>query len=71
MSYHDLSDSGMTPEAMRDEATRICDIIRPMVGDYTMRQNELKFVLDIADKRKPVNTKQLFWLRDLMGKYCQ
>lgn len=69
MSYHDLSDSGMTPEAMRDEATRICDLIRPAVGDYTMRQNELKFVLEIADKRKPVSVKQLFWLRDLKDKY--
>ena len=69
MSYHDLSDSGMTPEAMRDEATRICSMILPAVGDYTMKQKELKFVMDISDRRKPVTVKQLFWLRDLLGKY--
>ncbi len=34
-----------------------------------MKQHELKFVMDIADKRKPVSTKQLFWLRDLKDKY--
>ena len=69
MSYHDLSDSGMSDQDRRDEATRLCDMIRPAVGDYTMRQHELKFVMDIADKRKPVSTKQLFWLRDLKDKY--
>ena len=69
MGYNDLSESGMTPEDMRAEATRICDMIRPAVGDFTMKQNELKFVMDIADKHKPVSTKQLFWLRDLKDKY--
>lgn len=69
MSYHDLSDSGMKSQDMRDEATRICEMILPAVGDYTMKQNELKFVMDISDKRKPVTTKQLFWLRDLKDKY--
>lgn len=69
MSYHDLSDSAMTPQEMRAEATRICEMILPAVGDYTMKQNELKFVMDISDKRKPVTTKQLFWLRDLKDKY--
>jgi hypothetical protein len=69
VSYHDLSDSGMTLEAMRDEATRICNMLLPAVGDYTMAQKELKFVMDISDKRKPVTTKQLFWLRDLKDKY--
>jgi hypothetical protein len=69
MSYHDLSDSGMSDQDRRAEATRICGMILPAVGDYTMKQKELKFVMDIADKRKPVSTKQLFWLRDLKDKY--
>lgn len=69
MGYNDLSDSGMTEAERRDEATRICNIVLPSVGDYTMKQNELKFMLDISDKRKPVSTKQLFWLRDLKDKY--
>ena len=33
------------------------------------KQKELKFVMDIYDRRKPVTVKQLFWLRDLLGKY--
>lgn len=69
MGYNPLSESGMSPEDMRTEASRICDMIRPAVGDYDMRAHELKFVMDIADKRKPVSTKQLFWLRDLKDKY--
>lgn len=69
MSYHDLSDAGMTAEDRRAEASRICDMILPAVGDYTMKQHELKFVMDIADKNKPVSTKQLFWLRDLKDRY--
>jgi hypothetical protein len=69
MGYNSLSESGMTAEDMRIEATRICDMILPAVGDYTMKRHELKFVMDISDKRKPVSTKQLFWLRDLKDKY--
>jgi hypothetical protein len=69
MGYNDLSDSGMTDVERRDEATRICNLVLPNVGDYTMSQKELKFMMDIADKSKPVSTKQLFWLRDLKDKY--
>lgn len=69
MGYNDLSESGMTAEERRNEATRLCNMIRPTVGDYTMKQHELKFVMDIADGSKPVSTKQLFWLRDLKDKY--
>lgn len=71
MGYNDLSESGMTADERRAEATRICGMILPKVGDYTMNQNELKFVMDISDSRKPVSTKQLFWLRDLKSKYLE
>ncbi len=67
MSYHNLSDSGMSSDAMRQEATRIVNMFPASVPG--MQEHEAKF---IADMRKPyrfVNTKQIFWLRDLKDKY--
>ena len=68
MSYHDLSDSGMDANARRQEATRILGII----GDQMVKEmhaHEAKFIRDMRDEHRPVNTKQLFWLRDLKDKY--
>jgi hypothetical protein len=68
MSYHDLSDSTLTADERRAEATRIIEVI----GDQMikeMRSHEAKFVRQMEDEDVPVSVKQLFWLRDLKDKY--
>lgn len=67
MSYHDLSDSGMTPEERRAEATRIVNMISDRSEE--MKSHERQFVEKMADDSEWVSTKQLFWLRDLKEKY--
>lgn len=68
MSYHDLSDSGMTADDRRSEANRILG----MIGDQMekeMHAHEAKFVRQMRQPHVPVSTKQIFWLRDLKDKY--
>ncbi len=67
MSYHDLSDSGMTASERRSEASKIFD----MICDYSekMTPAERKFVDQMGDDFAPVSHKQIFWLRDLKDKY--
>ncbi len=70
MSYHDLSDSGMSDSDRRAEATRILQKHR--LAEQVREEgtpNEIEFVKKVGDERQPVSTKQLFWLRDLMEKY--
>lgn len=70
MGYHDLSDSGMTPEARREEADRLVKIITESgrsVWVYSLSAKEQNFV-DEMDMGGPVSTKQLFWLRDIKDK---
>jgi hypothetical protein len=69
LSYNNLSESGMTFDERRAEATRIV----AMIEDYTeqMTAVERRFVMQIADESAPVSTKQLFWLRDLKSKYAE
>lgn len=64
MSYNDLSDSGMTDAARRDEATRLVKIIKGFdVSFFELR--EIHFVNEIENPWRPVSHKQLFWLRDI------
>ena len=68
MSYHDLSDSTLTTDERRAEATRIVGII----GDQMIKEmlaHEAKFVRQMEDEDTPVSVKQIFWLRDLSEKY--
>lgn len=67
MSYHDLSDSGMSASDRRAEASRLVT----MVEDYSeqMTPVERRFVEQMGDDFAPVSTKQLFWLRDIKDKY--
>lgn len=69
MGYNSLSESGMTPDEQRAEATRrVRAFIRE--GSYNiMSVKERAFVTSMSDETKPVNVKQLFWLRDLGDKY--
>lgn len=72
MGYHDLSDSGMTDEARRDEATRLVKIIEPHINSQQpesyakiLTQRERTFIAEVSNLRKPISHKQLFWLRDI------
>lgn len=68
MSYHDLSESTLTADERRAEATRIVG----MIGDQMVKEmhaHEAKFVRQMEDDDVPVSTKQIFWLRDLLEKY--
>jgi hypothetical protein len=59
----------MTAEARRDEATRIAKMIKGSVDVSKLQLREIHFVNEMDDGRRPVSTKQLFWLRDLKDKY--
>jgi hypothetical protein len=68
MGYHDLSDSTLTADERRAEATKILG----MIGDQMVKEmhaHEAKFVRQMEDEDAPVSVKQLFWLRDLKDKY--
>jgi len=70
MTYHSLSDSGMTPEERRQEANVIIAIFNDCDALGRLSRNEYEFVEKMA-KGFPVSTSQLFWLRDLKSKYCE
>lgn len=68
MGYHDLSDSGMSDSARRDEATRIVAMFPEVLED--MGRTKADFIRRISNNpRMPISTKQLFWLRDLKDKW--
>lgn len=68
MSYHELSSSGMTPEARREEADRIVKIITDSDGYNNELSSKERNFVDEMDCGGPVSTKQLFWLRDIKDK---
>ena len=65
MSYHDLSESTLTDDERRAEATRI--VLR-LVDVTGKTQHEHDFIRKMS-LPGPVSVKQLFWLRDLNEKY--
>lgn len=67
MGYHYLSDSGMSAEDRRNEASRICSML--IENDVELTEKEQDFVDDISNVSRTVSTKQLFWLRDIKDKY--
>jgi hypothetical protein len=69
MGYNDLSDSGMTDAARRDEATRIVKMIKGSVDVSELALREIHFVNEIENPWRPVSTKQLFYLRDIKDRH--
>ena len=69
MGYNKLSDSGMTDDERRNEATRITKIIRNSGETARMTDKEAGFVTEMLDENRAVSTAQLFWLRDIKAKY--
>jgi hypothetical protein len=68
MSYHDLSQSTLSPEEMRAEAQRICARIAARVEDMTERERVF-VVAHYLHPARSVSVKELFWLRDLNERY--
>jgi hypothetical protein len=65
-----FQDSGSTPEARREEADRIIDILFHEISPESMEGKEADFIEQMeADGR--VSPKQLFWLRDIKSKYAE
>jgi len=70
MTYHPLTqDSGSTPAQRRAEADKLCTMLQE-AGIEQMQSHEQSFVESISQE-VPVSPKQLFWLRDLKGKYAE
>lgn len=67
MSYHDLSECTLTDDERRAEATRIVLMLADVTGKS---QHEHEFIQKMC-RSGPVSVKQLFWLRDLKGKYAE
>jgi hypothetical protein len=67
MSYHDLSESTLTPPERRLEATKIVSRISDCLDQMT--SSERRFVESMGCDFAPVSVKQLFWLRDLNERY--
>jgi hypothetical protein len=67
MGYNDLSQSTLTPQERRLEASKIVGRIQDCLDQMTL--GERKFVESMGCDFAPVSVKQLFWLRDLNEKY--
>lgn len=69
MTYVSFDDSSctLTPAERRQEASRIVDRIQDCLGQMT--PSERRFVESMGCDFASVSVKQLFWLRDLNGKY--
>jgi hypothetical protein len=66
MGYNDLSECTLTQEERAAEKDRIC--VRLVEIRAEMTRTESDFVARICDSNY-VSVKQLFWLRDINGKY--
>jgi hypothetical protein len=69
MSYHKLTeDSGSSDEARRAEMTKLVSLI----SDYSeqLSSAEAKFIEQMEDESVSVSTKQLFWARDIWGRFA-
>jgi hypothetical protein len=71
MAYHTLTnETGGTADDRRNEADRIIQILSENMEFTDMAPNEQRFIGDMQDGAA-VSPKQLFWLRDILAKYCQ
>lgn len=68
MSYHDLSESTLTPDERLAEKDRILRKLLERVSPDQLEENERKFIWQM-DNAKSVSPKQIFWLRDIAEKY--
>ena len=66
MGYNDLSECTLTNDERVAEKDRIVSRLTEIQADMT--RNESDFVTRIADGNY-VTVKQLYWLRDINGKY--
>jgi hypothetical protein len=66
VGYNNLSESGMSDDARKQEAVRIVTILEE--HHHRMQNHESDFVNKMRTAWS-VSTKQLFWLRDLKDKY--
>ena len=66
MGYNDLSECTLTAAERVEEAQRIVNILSDALDD--MKSNERDFV-EKMDGTDYCWVKQLFWLRDIKGKY--
>lgn len=69
MAYHNLAnDSGSDDARRREEAADILKILDDFIEQMTPR--EQSFVEQMSEGG-PVTVKQIFYLRDLKGKYAE
>jgi hypothetical protein len=66
MGYSDFSECTLTPDERTAEKDRIISRLTEIQADMTRTESD--FVVRIADDSY-VSVKQLFWLRDINGKY--
>ena len=66
MGYNDLSECTLTQEERVAEKDRIIQRLTEIQADMTRAESD--FVTRIADENY-CSIKQLFWLRDINGKY--
>ncbi len=66
MGYHDLSECSLTEDERFAEAGRITNRLAACQDELTHKERE--FVMQLNDARF-VSVKQLFYLRDISGKY--
>lgn len=67
MSYNPLSESTLTAQERRQEASRIVNRIQDCLDQMT--PGERRFVESMGCDFAAVSVPQLFWLRDLNEKY--
>jgi hypothetical protein len=70
MTFHSLSDSGMSGEDMRQEAWRIIEIFKDCKALGRLSRDERNF-MDKMAQGFPVTTGQLFYMRELKTKYVE
>ena len=67
MTYHFLSqDSGSDDSRRREEASQLVSMLEDHLEELTPSQREF---VERMSEGGPVTVKQLFWLRDLWGKF--
>jgi hypothetical protein len=67
MSYHDLSECTLTADERLAEASKICDILKCVPLEEL--SNVERDFLERMESAQFCSVKQLFWLRDIKGKF--
>jgi hypothetical protein len=68
MTYHSLSECTLTPDERVAEKDRILRSLLDRIAPTQLTQVERSFIWRM-DGAKAVSVKQIFWLRDINGKY--